>query len=112
MDGEAIGFSFHAAVIAHQRVHEVDLHVGPIEFAARFQECPGMQMDGAAVAGAAHDHAATVIVGQSLGAALALAVAGEGGCAAVVAISTPAPDPDALDGLEWRRSRGHAYSSG
>ena len=66
----------------------------------------------AAVAGAAHDHAATVIVGQSLGAALALAVAGEGGCAAVVAISTPAPDPDALDGLEWRRSRGHEWVEG
>ena len=43
--------------------------------------------------------AADVIVGQSMGAALALAVASYGGCGSVVAINTTAPDPDAVDGL-------------
>lgn len=66
----------------------------------------------AAVRTAASDHGATVIVGQSLGAALALAAAADGQCAAVVAISTPAADPDAIDGLEWRRSRGHEWADG
>jgi carboxylesterase len=65
-----------------------------------------------AVTAAAALHQARVIVGQSLGAALALAMAADGGCAAVVAISTPAADPDALDGLEWRRSRGHEWVDG
>ena len=55
---------------------------------------------------------ADVIVGQSMGASLALAVAALGGCRAVVAINPPAPDPDAVDGLEWRQSRGHDWIDG
>jgi carboxylesterase len=53
-----------------------------------------------------------VIVGQSLGGSLALALAAEGRCRAVVAINPPAPDPDAVDGLEWRQSRGHDWLDG
>jgi len=30
----------------------------------------------------------------------------------VVAINPPAPDPDAVDGLEWRQSRGHHWVDG
>jgi carboxylesterase len=63
----------------------------------------------AATHATAQQHRATVVVGQSLGGALALALAARGDCAAVVAISTPAADPDALDGLEWRQSRGHEW---
>lgn len=55
---------------------------------------------------AASAHAADVVVGQSMGAVLALAIAAGGGCRAVVAINPLAPDPDAVDGLEWRRDRG------
>jgi carboxylesterase len=66
----------------------------------------------AAVQATAQQHRAAVVVGQSLGGALALALAAQGGCAAVVAISTPAADPDALDGLEWRRSRGQEWVDG
>ena len=54
---------------------------------------------------------ADVIVGQSMGAALALGVAAEGGPMAVVAINPPAQDPDALEGLAWRRSRGQEWIS-
>jgi carboxylesterase len=50
---------------------------------------------------------ADVVVGQSMGADLGLAVAAAGACRAVVAINPLAGDPDAIDGLEWRRSRGH-----
>jgi carboxylesterase len=47
------------------------------------------------------------LVGQSLGGALALAAAAtRGDVAGVVTINSPFPDPDALDGLEWRQSRG------
>ncbi len=56
---------------------------------------------------AAQSLPADVIIGQSMGASLALAVAARGDCRAVVAINPPAPDPDAVDGLEWRQSRGH-----
>ncbi|MCB0998831.1 MAG: alpha/beta fold hydrolase [Acidimicrobiales bacterium] len=56
---------------------------------------------------AARDWPADVVVGQSMGAALALALAAEGRVRGVVAINPLAPDPDAVDGLEWRRSRGH-----
>ena len=52
---------------------------------------------------------ADAVVGQSMGGALALAVAAAGGCRAAVAINPPAPDPDAVDGLEWRLSRGHEW---
>ncbi|MFT3852894.1 MAG: alpha/beta fold hydrolase [Ilumatobacteraceae bacterium] len=58
---------------------------------------------------AALDWPADAIVGQSMGGALALAVAATGGCRAAVAINPPAPDPDAVDGLEWRLSRGHEW---
>lgn len=56
---------------------------------------------------AARDWPADVVVGQSMGAVLALALAAEGQVRAAVAINPLAPDPDALDGLDWRRSRGH-----
>ena len=55
---------------------------------------------------AARDWPADVVIGQSMGAMLALALAAEGRCRAVVAINPLAPDPDAVDGLEWRISRG------
>ncbi len=55
------------------------------------------------------DAQADVVIGQSMGAVLALAA---GGAAGVVAINPPAADPDALDGLEWRRSRGHDWIDG
>ena len=50
-----------------------------------------------------------LIVGQSMGSALALAAAAQGTGRRVVAINPPAPDPDAVEGLEWRRERGHAW---
>jgi esterase/lipase len=49
---------------------------------------------------------ADVVIGQSMGACLALQLAAEQRCAAVVCINPLAPDPDAIDGLEWRQSRG------
>jgi carboxylesterase len=52
---------------------------------------------------------ADVVVGQSMGACLALQLAAEQRCDAVVCINPLAADPDALDGLEWRRSRGQAW---
>ncbi|MEX0847102.1 MAG: alpha/beta fold hydrolase [Ilumatobacteraceae bacterium] len=55
---------------------------------------------------AAGDWPADVVVGQSMGAMLALALAAEGRCRGVVAINPLAADPDAVDGLEWRISRG------
>jgi carboxylesterase len=60
----------------------------------------------------AREWPADVIVGQSMGASLALAIAAQGDCRAVVAINPVAPDPDALDGLEWRQSRGHDWIDG
>jgi carboxylesterase len=56
---------------------------------------------------AAREWDADVVVGQSMGAGLALALAAEGRVRAVVVINPLAPDPDAVDGLEWRQSRGH-----
>lgn len=58
---------------------------------------------------AALEWPADVVVGQSMGGSLALAVAATGDCRGVVAINPVPPDPDALDGLEWRRSRGHEW---
>jgi len=55
---------------------------------------------------------ADVIVGQSMGGSLALALAATQACRAVVAINPPAPDPDAVDGLEWQRDRGHEWVDG
>jgi carboxylesterase len=52
---------------------------------------------------------ADVVVGQSMGACLALQLAAEQRCRAVVCINPVAPDPDAIDGLEWRKSRGHEW---
>jgi len=53
---------------------------------------------------------ATVIVGQSMGASLALAVAARrGDVAAVVAINPVAADPDALDALQWMSERGRHW---
>lgn len=53
---------------------------------------------------------ADVLVGQSMGAALCLAAAAlRRDVRAVVAVNAPAPDPDAVEGLEWRRSRGHEW---
>lgn len=65
-----------------------------------------------AAAVATADRPVDVIVGQSLGGSLALALAAEGCCRAVVAINPPGPDPDAVDGLEWRLSRGHDMVEG
>jgi carboxylesterase len=52
---------------------------------------------------------ADVVVGQSMGACLALHLAAERRCSAVVSINPLAPDPDAIEGLEWRRSRGQSW---
>ncbi len=52
---------------------------------------------------------ADVVVGQSMGADLALQLCAEGRCTAAVCINPVAADPDALDGLEWRQSRGHSW---
>jgi len=61
---------------------------------------------------AAQEWRADVIIGQSMGAALALTVASHHGCRAVVAINPPTPNPDDVDGLEWRQSRGHGWVDG
>lgn len=53
-----------------------------------------------------------VLVGQSMGGTLALALASQRRVAAVVAVNAPAGDPDAIDGLEWRRDRGHDWIDG
>jgi carboxylesterase len=53
-----------------------------------------------------------VVVGQSMGGGLALALAARRLVAKVVAINAPAPDPDAVEGLEWRLSRGHEWVDG
>ena len=55
---------------------------------------------------AAEASRAAIVIGQSMGAGLALALGARGLCRAIVAINPLAPDPDALDGLEWRRERG------
>ena len=54
-----------------------------------------------------------VLVGQSMGATLALTVAtSDAGVRLVVAINPPMADPDALEGLQWRQSRGHEWVDG
>jgi carboxylesterase len=58
---------------------------------------------------AARSWEADVIVGQSMGACLALQLAAEQRCRAIVCINPVATDPDALDGLAWRASRGQAW---
>jgi carboxylesterase len=56
---------------------------------------------------AAAEWPADVVVGQSMGAMIALDLASRNACRGAVAINPLAPDPDAVDGLEWRQSRGH-----
>jgi carboxylesterase len=58
---------------------------------------------------AARDWDADVVVGQSMGANLALQLAVERRCRAVACINPVAPDPDALEGLEWRQGRGQDW---
>ena len=58
---------------------------------------------------AAREWEADVVVGQSMGACLALQLAAEQRCRAVVCINPLAADPDAIDGLMWRKSRGHSW---
>lgn len=58
---------------------------------------------------AARSWEADVVVGQSMGACLALQLAAEHRCRAIVCINPLAADPDALDGLAWRAGRGHAW---
>jgi carboxylesterase len=58
---------------------------------------------------AARQWPADFVVGQSMGACLALQLAAEHRCRAVVCINPLAADPDAIDGLAWRQSRGHSW---
>lgn len=58
---------------------------------------------------AARGWEADAVVGQSMGASLGLQLAAEQRCSAVVCINPIAPDPDALDGLAWRRERGQMW---
>ncbi|MEP7111725.1 MAG: alpha/beta fold hydrolase [Ilumatobacteraceae bacterium] len=58
---------------------------------------------------AAREWDADVVVGQSMGACLALQLAIERRCSAVVCVNPVAPDPDAREGLEWRKSRGQTW---
>ena len=56
---------------------------------------------------------AEVLIGQSMGATLALTVAAVNHhVRLVVAINPPVADEDAIEGLEWRRSRGHDWIDG
>lgn len=78
---------------------------------------PGHGTDPAELAGltwtdwldAAREWEADVVVGQSMGACLALQLAAEQRCRAAVCINPLAADPDAIDGLMWRKSRGQAW---
>jgi len=58
---------------------------------------------------AARSWEADVVVGQSLGANLAMQLATEKRCRALVCINPVALDPDALEGLQWRKGRGHEW---
>ncbi|MEY2582758.1 MAG: carboxylesterase [Ilumatobacteraceae bacterium] len=58
---------------------------------------------------AARSWPADVIVGQSMGADLGLQLAAEQRCSAVVCINPVAPDPDAMEGLRWRRDHGQSW---
>lgn len=58
---------------------------------------------------AAREWEADVVIGQSMGACLALQLAAERRCEAVVCINPLAADPDAMEGLVWRKSRGHLW---
>jgi carboxylesterase len=52
---------------------------------------------------------ADVVVGQSMGACIGLQLAVEQRCAAVVCINPVVADPDAIEGLAWRRGRGQDW---
>jgi len=52
---------------------------------------------------------ADVVVGQSMGADLALQLAAEERCRAVVCINPVAPDPDAVESLQWLIDHGHTW---
>jgi carboxylesterase len=58
---------------------------------------------------AAREWEADVVIGQSMGACLALQLAAEQRCDAVVCINPVAADPDAVESLAWRKSRGHLW---
>ena len=58
---------------------------------------------------AARSWEADVVVGQSMGANVAMQLAVEKRCRAVVCINPVAPDPDAVEGLVWRITRGHEW---
>ena len=58
---------------------------------------------------AAREWEADVVIGQSMGACLALQLAAERRCEAVVCINPLTADPDAMEGLVWRKSRGHLW---
>jgi carboxylesterase len=58
---------------------------------------------------AARDWPADVVIGQSMGADLALQLAAERRCTGVVCINPLARDPDAIEGLEWRIERGQDW---
>jgi carboxylesterase len=58
---------------------------------------------------AARSWPADVVIGQSMGADLGLQLAAEQLCSAVVCINPVAPDPDAMEGLRWRRDHGQMW---
>jgi carboxylesterase len=58
---------------------------------------------------AAREWDADVVVGQSMGACLAMQLAVEHRCRGIVCINPVAADPDAVEGLQWRKSRGHEW---
>jgi carboxylesterase len=58
---------------------------------------------------AAREWEADVVIGQSMGACLALQLAAEQRCDAVVCINPVAADPDAVEGLAWRKNHGHLW---
>jgi len=58
---------------------------------------------------AARSWEAGVVVGQSMGANLGMQLAVEKRCGALVCINPVVPDADALEGLEWRISRGQQW---
>ena len=58
---------------------------------------------------AAREWDADVVVGQSMGACLAMQLAVEHRCRGVVCINPPVADPDAVEGLQWRKSHGQGW---
>ena len=92
----ALGHEVHAPTLpGHGSEPAALLHTGWADWLAAASEWP-----------------CDVAVGQSMGGSLALALAADGRCRAVVAINPPPPDPDAIDGLEWQQSRGIEWIDG